>query len=227
MKTHIYNIRDIDEYWERLDKELDLLIRHMLRERYEYGTNELCSEAGIQQSLVHYASKIAKNEGFNVAKTRCICQAVGLCFPEYGSVGLQIIKEYLTNETIDSIDINNLEIDTIEKKIYDSGIPVAMELDEAIHNYFKGFGEDSEVNVARYCHLKLQHSRELMKKGMFAGDAITTIMEKAVVEYDRSKRYSLEIICNHIPDEMRLAVQKNIEEALEWGGIEALHSYVL
>ena len=62
MKTHIYNIRDIDEYWERLDKELDLLIRHMLRERYEYGTNEMCSEAGIQQSLVHYASKIAKNQ---------------------------------------------------------------------------------------------------------------------------------------------------------------------
>ncbi len=227
MKTRIYNVKDINEYWERLDKELDILIRYMLRDRYEYGTGEMCSEAGIQQSLVYYASKIAQNEGLNVAKARCICQAVGLCFPEHGSAGLQIIKEYLANETIDGIDVNNLEIDAIEKKIYDSGISVAMELDEALHMYYNSFAENAEVNVARYCHIKLQSARELMKKGMFAGDAVTTVMEKAVVEYDSNKEYSLETISHQIPDEVRLDVQKTIKEDLEWGGIQALYSYIL
>lgn len=227
MKTQIYNVRDINEYWERLDKELEILIMHMLRDRYEYGTGVMCSESGIQQSLAHYATKIAQNEGLNVVKTRCICQAIGLCFPEYGSMGLKIIKEYLADESIDDVDIKTLEIDAIEKKIYDSGIPVTMELDEALHMYFNDLIEDNEVNVARYCHMKVQRARELMQQGMFAGDAITTVMKKAVVEYDGNKEYSLETIPHQIPDEVRLDVQKNIKEALEWGGIAALYSYVL
>ena len=227
MKTQIYNVRDINEYWERLDKELEILIMYMLRKRYEFGTSEMCSESGIQQSLVHYAAQIAQNEGLNVIKTRCICQAVGLCFPEYGSIGLQVIKEYLADESIDDVDIKTLEIDAIEKKIYDSGIPITTELDNALHMYFNGVSEDTEVNIARYCHIKLQCARERMKMGTFAGDAITSIMEKAVVEYDRSKLYSLETISHCIPDEVRLDVQKNIKEALEWGGIAALYSYVL
>ena len=65
------------------------------------------------------------------------------------------------------------------------------------------------------------------ENGHVSGDAITSIMEKAVVEYDRSKLYSLETISHCIPDEVRLDVQKNIKEALEWGGIAALYSYVL
>ena len=227
MKTPIYNVRDINEYWERLDKELEILIMHMLRNRYEFGTSEMCSESGIQQSLVHYAAQIAQNEGLNVIKTRCICQAVGLCFPEYGSIGLQVIKEYLADKAIDDVDINTLEIDAIEKKIYDSSISVTMELDEALHLYFDGSTEDAEVNVARFCHMKLQSARELMQMGMFAGDAITTVMEKATAEYDSNTEYSLEIISHQIPNQVRLAVEKNVKEALEWDGIDALYSYVL
>ena len=128
MKTQIYNVRDINEYWERLDKELEILIMHMLRDRYEYGTDVMCSESGIQQSLAHYATKIAQNEGLNVVKTRCICQAIGLCFPEYGSIGLKIIKEYLADESIDDVDIKTLEIDAIEKKM--ATYHVADSLDE-------------------------------------------------------------------------------------------------
>lgn len=227
MKIHIYKVRDINEYWERLDKDLEISILHMLRDRYEYGTGEMCSEAGIQQSLAHYATKIAQNEGLDVVKTRCICQAVGLCFPEHGSVGLKIIKEYLSDKNYDGIDINNLEIDTIEKKISDGGIPVTKELDDALHMYFNGVSEDAEVNVARYCHIKLQSARELMKKGVFAGEAITSIMEKAVTEYDRRKQYSFETTYCPIPEDVRLDMQNNVKEAFDWGGIEALYSYVL
>ena len=93
-------------------------------------------------------------------------------------------------------------------------------LENIISNIATDVDEDSKKVL-------LKRSSELMKKGMFAGDAVTTVMEKAVVEYDSNKEYSLETISHQIPDEVRLDVQKNIKEALEWGGIAALYSYVL
>lgn len=93
--------------------------------------------------------------------------------------------------------------------------------------YFNGVSEDSEVNVARYCHIKLQSARELMKKGVFAGEAITSIMEKAVTEYDRRKQYSFETTYCPIPEDVRLEVENDVKEALSFGKIEDMYLYVL
>ena len=109
MGITLYDVKSIDKYWVSLEKDLEIMLQWLQR-RHECGTSAMCSERGIQQSLVHYALNIAQKHGFDTEKTQCVCMAVGLCFPMYGSYGIVALENYMKS--------HNIKYDTIELKIF-------------------------------------------------------------------------------------------------------------
>ena len=110
--TSIYQAKFLDEYWERLEKSLDLMLSY-LRRKHEYGTSSMCSEYGIQVALTYSARRIAEKQGIDVHKTCCICMAVGLCFPPFGSYGMAVCEKYIKNNNI-PYSIKDIKIGAIE-----------------------------------------------------------------------------------------------------------------
>lgn len=216
---NVYNVKSIDEYWLMLETDLRHLMSSFLKSRHEYGTSNMCSEYGIQLSLVNYARKIAEKQKIDVNKTICICMAVGLCFPEYGSYGMLACEKYVIEKNI-SLNRNEIKIGAIELCISDFGGIITPQLEEALYAYYENRTDIPEVNVARYCQIKIKESRCLMKKGVFSGEAIKMIMDRA------EKSFSVEqsIMENDdtdidIPNEVLEDVNASLDSFIKWDGL--------
>ena len=73
-------------------------------------------------------------------------------------------------------NITEIKIGAIKNLINGSGSIVTPQLDEALHAYYKNRTDIPEVNIARYCQIQIDKSRDLMKEGVRAGEAILKIM---------------------------------------------------
>lgn len=111
----MYQVKSLDEYWVRLEKSLHSMLKY-LQPKHEYGTSGMCSEYGIQVVLAHSARRIAEKQGIDVHKTCCICMAVGLCFPPFGSYGMTACEKYIKNNNI-PYSITDIKIGAIELAI--------------------------------------------------------------------------------------------------------------
>ena len=213
----IYQVKSIDEYWCRLENSLELLMSY-LKSKHEYGTSSLCSEYGVQLSLAHCAAEIAKKQNINVHKTKCICMAVGLCFPKFGSYGMAACKKYIKEKNI-PLCTSELKIGAIEWCINNSGSAITSELDEALHAYYANSTEISEVNVARFCQIKAKKCRTLMRKGIPAGESMQNILCEAEEAFSVEGSIMLDDDYIEIPDEIQDKVQKDLDELIEWDGV--------
>ncbi len=206
----LMNVKSIDEYWSMLEKALEIELL-FLQHKHEFGTSPMCSEMGIQTALAYSAERIAQKKGFNTHKAKCICLAVGLCFPQFGSYGIAACENYLIKNNI-PWDLTEIKIGAIEQHIYESGTIVTPQLDEALHAYYENRTNIPEVNVARYCQIAVKESRELMKSGMFAGQEITEVMDCA------EKCFSVEksiITSDNTDIDVPIEVQENVNAALD------------
>ena len=210
MGIHLFNVKSIDEYWLHLEKNLEFLLP-CLQNKHEYGTSHLCSERGIQQALAFSAQRIAEENGLNMHKTVCICLAVGLCFPEYGSYGMAAYENYIRGKNI-PWNIEELKIGAIESCITQSGSVVTPQLDGMLHTYYENRTDIPEVNVARYCQIRIQESRTLMKKGISASESIFKIMNFA------EKNFSVEksiFIKNNTRIDVPIEIQEKVNKDLD------------
>ena len=210
MGISLYDVKSIDEYWLRLENNLELLLVY-LQDKHEYGTPYMCSERTIQRILADRAQKIAQKQGFDINKTKCICLAVGLCFPDFGSYGMSACENYMKRNNIpwNSVEI---KIGAIEHCITQSGSIVTPQLDEGLHAYYENRTDIPEVNVARYCQIKIKESRELMKKGIFAGDAISKVMDCAEKCFSEEKSI---MPCDDSDIDVPIEVQEKINADLD------------
>lgn len=211
MGISIFDVRSIDEYWLRLEKNLENYLEHFLHDKHEFGTSHMCSEGGIQTSLAYSAQKIAQEQGFDTHKTKCICLAVGLCFPDFGSYGMAACENYFMRNNI-PWNSTEIKIGAIELCITESGGVVTPQLDEALHAYYENRTDIPEVNVARYCQIKIKESRELMKTGMFVREAISKVMDCT------EKCFSVEesiMISNDTDIDVPIEVQEKINAGLD------------
>lgn len=228
MGISVFAVKDVEAYWYRLEQSLEVLI-HRLQAKHEYGTPYMCSERGIQTSLACYAHAIALAQGFDARKAKCICLAAGLCFPVFGSCGMAACENYLLKNNI-PFDKKELKIGAIEHCIYEYGSVVTPQLDEALHAYYENRTDIPEVNVARYCQIKIKESRELMKTGMLAGEAISKVMDRA--EKCFSVEASLIMMGDDANDDVPIEVQEKINADLdgfiEWDGLpEGILNYII
>lgn len=228
MGIPIFAVKDTEAYWCSLEHSLEILV-HYLQDKHEYGTSYMCSESGIQNSLAYYAHAIAIVQGFDAHKAKCICLAVGLCFPEFGSFGMAACENYLLKNSI-PFDMKEIKIGAIEHCIYESGSIVTPQLNEALHAYYENRTDIPEVNVARYCQIKIKESRKLMKKGMFVGKAISEVMDCA--EKCFSVKKSIMTIDNDADIDVPIEVQEKInvylDDFIEWDGLpEGIFNFII
>lgn len=214
---HIYPVKSIDEYWIRLEKDLELLLSY-LKNKHEYGTTTMCSEYGIQLALPYLAEKIAKKLNIDVHKTKCICMAVGLCFPQFGSYGLLACEKYIMEHTI-ALSKNDMKIGAIEACISDAGAVITPQLEEALYAYFENSTAIMEVNVARYCQCKANESRLLMKKGLSATESIQKSIQNAEENFSVESSIIMEDENIAIPQEMQEKVNKELDDFIKWCGM--------
>ena len=92
------NVKDIDQYWERLSKNLSYVFQFLQR-KAEYGS--CVSESGVQRIVLFTAQKIAREYNLNVNIVSTLCQAVALCFPTRGFAELSVIKEFIKRKSSD------------------------------------------------------------------------------------------------------------------------------
>lgn len=176
-------IFSLADYWPRLASDLETFLIRPLQYRHEYGTSKDCSERGIQLSLSAYAQEIAqRTTDADPNKTRCICLSVGLLFSEFGSVGMAAAENYMRERDI-QFDSTQLKIAAIEHCITQAGRNITPQLDEALHAYFENRTDIPEVNIARYCQVKIAESRDLMKNGTPAGEAIASVIRLAAYTF--------------------------------------------
>lgn len=219
MGISVFDVKSIDEYWLRLEKDLENLLVRFLQGKHEFGTSYRCSERVIQTSLAYSAQKIAQKEGFDTHKTKCICLAVGLCFPEFGSYGMAACENYIIRNNI-PWDSTEIKIGAIELCITQSGGVVTPQLDEALHAYYENRTDIPEVNVSRYCQIKIKESRELMKNGMFAGEAISKIMDCAVKYFSVEKSIMISDDTDiDVPIEVQEKINAGLDDFIKYSGL--------
>ena len=148
------NVKDIDQYWQRLSDNLSYLINY-LKGKTEYG--HCISESGIQHIILFTAEKIARESNLNVNLVSALCKAVALCFPTRGVAELNVIKDFIKKNL--DIKLDTFEIDVIEYIIYDSGSIVTPELDIILHKYYSDDESVAEVNLVRFLqkYLNMKH----------------------------------------------------------------------
>lgn len=178
----LYNVTSPEEYWCRLERDLETYLVRLLQGKNEYGTSELCSERGVQAALVCSARSIARQQGLDPHKTACICLAVGLCFPPFGSYGLAACRNYLAQNG-SLLPEPEWWIGAVEYVIDRDGTPVTPQLHAALCAYYANQTHDPEVNVARYCQRLLGECRQQMKDGAPAGEVLTAVTERAAAEF--------------------------------------------
>ena len=84
------------------------------------------------------------------------------------------------------------------------------------------------MNIARYCQNKIMESRELMKEGMFAGEAISTVMDCAEDSFSAEKSIMINASTNIIvPNEVQERVDKILDDFIEFYGLpEGIFEYI-
>lgn len=222
------DVKSIDEYWLRCEKDLKNFLTHFLQAKHEFGTSYMCSESEIQLSLAHSAQKIAQKEGFHEHKTICICMASGLCFPEFGSYGMAACENYIIRNNI-PWNSTEIKIGAIEHRISKFGGIVAPQLDEALHAYYENRTDIPEVNVARYCQIKLKESRELMKNGMPAGEAVSKIMNCAAEYFSEEKSIMIsDGSAADIPIEVQQKIDTHLDDFIKYYGLpEGIFEFII
>ena len=210
------NVKDIDQYWQRLSNNLSYLINY-LKGKTEYG--HCISESGIQHIILFTAEKIARESNLNVDLVSALCKAVALCFPTRGVAELNVIKDFIKKKNLD-IKLDTFEIDVIEYIIYDSGSIVTPELDIILHKYYSDDESVAEVNLVRFLQKYLNMNRKLLLGCSLsdAGHIVDEIMKSAKVEYETSYRLLPDTTVSSVPQNVKDEIEKNIEECIEFLG---------
>ena len=208
------NVKDIDQYWERLSKNLSYVFQFLQR-KAEYGS--CVSESGVQRIVLFTAQKIAREYNLNVNIVSTLCQAVALCFPTRGFAELSVIKEFIKRNNID-IALDTLEIDAIEYDIFEYGLTVTPELDNLLHKYYSNDESIPEVNLVRFLQKYLNMNRKLLFECPFAnsGQVVNEIMKRAKEEFEISYRLLPEIIPLSIPQRIKEEIEKDIMISIEF-----------
>lgn len=208
------NVKDIEQYWERLSENLSYSFYYLQR-KAEYGS--CVSERGVQYIVLSTAKNIAKEYNMNVNLVSSLCQAVGLCFPTRGFAELAVIKEMIEKNHMD-ISLETLEIDAIEHVIYQSGATVTPELDLLLHKYYSDDESIPEVNLVRFLQKYLNLHRELLCECSFAnsGQVVDEIMKKAEYEYKTSYRLLSDSIAKDVPQNIKEEIEKNMLTFIEF-----------
>lgn len=212
--TKIMNVKDNDEYWERLSQMASMLQRTKLKGKAEYGLGVMGSEGGVQLYLQTVISMLTRKHKLNADKAQAISYCVSLCFPPFGSVGLEAIKRIVLEK---GISTDNFEINAIEWILNNMGDVVAPVLDDALHAYYENLDSDPEVNLVRYCQMKCKEARELAKQGVRAGEALNEVFDCIEADFDPSVFYPLETETDiEVPDRIKEALEKLIEELAQY-----------
>lgn len=208
------SVKDIDKYWERLSSSLTLLLDYLQR-KAEYGSN--ASEKGIQYIVLSTAEKIAREQCLNENLVSALCKAVALCFPAKGFTELAVIKEFIEKKNLD-IDLNTLEIDTIEYIIWDSGSTITPELDSILRKYYSNDESIAEVNLVRFLQRYLNMNRKLLFECSFAdsGCVVDEIMKRAKAEYEESYRLLPEGVASAVPQNIKDEIEADILASIEF-----------
>ena len=207
-------VKDIDQYWQMLSDNLTYLMQY-LKGKAEYGS--CASESGIQYIVLFTAEKIARESNLNVSLVSALCKAVTLCFPTRGFAELAVIKDFIKKNNLD-IDLNILEIDTIEYIISDSGSIVTPELDNILHKYYSDDESIAEVNLVRFLQKYLNMNRNLLLGCSLSdsGHIVDEIMKSAKVEYETSYRLLPDTIASPVPQNIKDEIEENILECIEF-----------
>ena len=214
MLVQIRNVKDIDQYWERLSVNLSYLNRY-LQGKAEYGS--CVSERGVQRSVLFTAEKIAREYNLNVNLVSALCQSVALCFPTRGYAELAVIQEFIKKNYV-AIALETLEIDAIEYAVYESGLTVSPELDKILHKYYSDDESVPEVNLVRFLHKYLNLNRKLLLECSFAdsGMVVNEIMKRAKDEYEKSYRLLPNPIIQPVPQNVKEEIEANVLSFIEY-----------
>ena len=214
MSVQMMNVKDINQYWERLSVSLSYLNRY-LQGKAEYGS--CVGESGVQRIVLFTAEKIAKDCNLNVNLVSVLCQSVALCFPTRGFAELAVIKEFIKKNNM-AIALETLEIDAIEYAVYESGSTVTPELDKILHKYYSDDESVPEVNLVRFLQKYLNLNRKLLCGCSFAdsGQVVGEIMKRAKDEYEISYRLLPNSIIQPVPQNVKEEIEVNALAFIEY-----------
>lgn len=214
MSVQMMNVKDINQYWERLSVSLSYLNRY-LQGKAEYGS--CVGESGVQRIVLFTAEKIARDCNLNVNLVSVLCQSVALCFPTRGFAELAVIKEFIKKNNM-AIALETLEIDAIEYAVYESGSTVTPELDKILHKYYSDDESVPEVNLVRFLQKYLNLNRKLLCGCSFAdsGQVVDEIMKRAKDEYEISYRLLPDSIIQPVPQYVKEEIEVNALTFIEY-----------
>lgn len=214
MAVQLRNVKDINQYWERLSVNLSYL-NHCLQGKAEFGS--CASESGVQRIVLFTANKAARECNLNADFVSVVCQAVALCFPARGFAELAVLKEFIKKNNI-AIALETLEIDAIEYALYISGSTVTPELDKILHTYYSDDESVPEVNLVRFLQKYLNLNRKLLCGCSFAdsGLVVEEIMKRAKDEYVTSYRLLPNPIIQPVPQNVKEEIEADALSSIEY-----------
>ena len=174
----------LDRYYERLNTKLEY--NHMwdsLSLKAEPGGK---SEKGYQMIAKSMSGRIARNLGYNSNKAEVLSMCVGSYFPRYGAEGKKVIEQYIRREGLD-IDVSTLATDCIEHSISKNDA-VAVDLDEALKEYFGGGNSIPEVEIVRISQNTISAVKRIEALSKINGGDLLYRVSEDIIEASKAKK---------------------------------------
>ena len=138
----------VDAYYKRIKASFEMSLRRTLGGKAESGSTR--SEYGYQSIAATSAVQLARTLGANEDKTAALSMAAGLYFPKYGHKGLEIVKQYITENNID-LSPESMGADMIECYMVDVlDDRIITDFDTAIRDYYAGDYSIWELKIVRF-----------------------------------------------------------------------------
>lgn len=151
-----FDIRSIKQdyearHFEHIREYLERSLSNHLRNKTEAGCSR--SESGYQIVAAQTCASIARALGYDENKAYVLSSAAGVCFPHYGHEGLNAVRQYISNQSID-LDTEHLEFTTslyfFSHFFFRILKPVTTEpLYELLHDYFYKIDSHPESRIVR------------------------------------------------------------------------------
>lgn len=175
----------VDAYYKRLTRTLEFCVSRHLAGKAEAGTTR--SEKGYQLIAANTAGRLARALGCSEMKTKNLCMAVGMCFPQYGQEGFRAVKQYIADQHID-LELQMLEVTFAEYLIRKYRELVSTEFHEMLCAYFSGEEGPDEVRIVRFVQelIKDIKKAEVFYDG-YSGDLLYDVTQEAVEVSQKKK----------------------------------------
>lgn len=180
-----------------------------LQHKAEYGSTR--NEKEYQVIAKSMIESIAKDLGYHVNKAAALSMAVGCCFPKYGQAGLKIIKEYVKEH---HIDIEHLEVETIEDYIYRK-IIIASDFHQMLLAYYSNDSSIPEVCLVRKIQETIRKIKRIECYGNYEGNLLCDVsVEMKTLCKQEGRIVEIEML-DELIESIEIVEEKMNEEEIE------------